>query len=141
MLNQNRDSIRQMFFQAWKKHQQQQHLNNLEKQIVDVILQHPEYHFIFNQSEKYLTKDFFPELGETNPFLHLSLHLSIQEQINTNRPAGIKEIFTLLCKNKPTHDAEHLMIDCLAEMLWQAQRAQQMPDESIYLAKLKALLN
>jgi len=140
MFTNDRKQIRQFYFQSWQKHLKQQRLDGLEQQIVDVILAHPEYQPIFGHPEQYDDKDFFAELGESNPFLHLGLHLSIREQIATNRPVGIQSIHETLLKKMDTHDAEHLMIETLAEQLWQAQRKNVMPDESEYLENLRELL-
>lgn len=136
-----RQSIRQLFFTSWQNYQQQQLLSPLETQVVDIILLHPEYHEIFSHEDKYIDKDYLPEFGETNPFLHLALHISIREQLATNRPNGIADIYQkLIQKIKDSHQVEHQMIDCLAESLWQAQRNNQMPNEQAYLDMLRDLL-
>jgi len=137
--NQNRDQLRQMYVDAWHKHQNKLPLSPLEAQIADVIALHPEYQSLFDDAEKILDKDWTPEQGSTNPFLHMGLHLAIREQINTDRPAGIRaEYQRMLLKGQP-HDVEHRMIECLAEALWNAQRSGRPPDENDYLAKLKSL--
>ena len=136
---QDRAELREFFYTAWQKHQANQPLDFLEQQIVEVILAHPEYHAIFNQAEKYQTKSFMPEAGEINPFLHISLHLGLLEQISTDRPQGIKAIYTTLCHSMDKHAAEHKMMDCLAEVMWQAQRDNVLPDELEYLEKLQMI--
>ena len=84
---------------------------------------------------KYVTQqDFNPESGGNNPFLHLSLHLALREQIATGRPTGIRELHQGLCaRTGDPHEAEHELMECLAEMIWEAQRAQRLPDEAAYL--------
>ena len=133
---------RPIFFDSWSKYNQKKPLSALEQQIVAVILDHPEYHVFFNQKPEHLDHQYFPELGETNPFLHLGLHLAIREQVATNRPAGIKDVFQKICEIKKTSiEAEHAMMECLAESLWQAQRDGIMPDETKYLQLCKLLIN
>ena len=138
MFGSDRNQLRQMYKTTWEKFLQKQTLSALESQIAVVIQEHPEYHDFITQ----LDKDFLPEQGEINPFLHMGLHLGIREQVDTNRPLGIKLIFEQL---KPimgsTHDAEHSMIDCLAEAMWSSQSNNQPPDEEKYLTCLQSLLN
>jgi hypothetical protein len=136
----NREQLRNFYIQTWHKAQQGSPLNALEQQIAKVIREHPEYH-AYLQQEKSLEAEFLPELGQTNPFLHMGLHLAIREQVSTDRPAGIKELYQqLLLAKKDPLELEHQMMDYLVEAIWQAQRTQTMPDETAYLAKLKALI-
>ncbi len=138
MFGTDRNQLRQMYKSAWEKFQQQQILSPLETQIVEVIKEHPEYHHFITQIEV----DFPPEQGQTNPFLHMGLHLGLREQVSTNRPAGITDIYQQLIELKKTpHDAEHAMIDCLAEAMWSAQVNNLPPDEGAYFNCLKTLLN
>lgn len=128
-----------MYYASWRKYQRRESLTALEQQIVDVIIIHPEYHSLFEQDNAQ-DASYFPELGQTNPFLHLGLHLAIREQLTTNRPQGITTVFQKLqAKYQDPAAVEHLMIDCLAESLWQAQKNQSMPDEMSYLKALKQL--
>ena len=137
MFGTDRNQLRQMYKTAWQKFQQQQTLSALETQIAAVIKEHPEYHDFVLQ----LDKDFLPEMGETNPFLHMGLHLGLREQLATNRPAGIKNIYQQMCiKKGSAHDAEHSMLECLAEAMWSAQSNNQAPDEITYLQSLQQLL-
>lgn len=138
MFGSDRNQLRQMYKDAWEKFQQQKILTALEIQITDVIKEHPEYHGFVKQ----LDKDYLPEAGQTNPFLHMGLHLGLREQLTTNRPAGITEIYNQLVKKKgSSHDAEHSMIECLAEAMWSAQTNNTQPDEIRYLQSLNKLLN
>jgi len=137
MFGTDRNQLRKMYKTAWDKFQQQQVLSPLEVQITEVIKEHPEYHDFIYQLEK----DFSPELGETNPFLHMGLHLGIREQLSTNRPIGIVAVYKKLIKLKGSiHEAEHSMIDCLAEAMWSSQTNNTPPDESAYLSSLKELI-
>ena len=102
---------------------------------------HPEYQAMLETPAQQNDKVYFPELGQTNPFLHMGLHLAIREQINTDRPLGIQQIYkSLLQKYTEPLTVEHLMIDSLAECLWEAQRDQSAPDEKKYLTTLHRLL-
>ncbi len=136
--NQRRDQLRQKYFDAWHKHCKGLPLQPLEAQIADVISLHPEYHPLFAEAERVLDKDWTPEGGATNPFLHMGLHLAVREQLGTNRPAGIRDAFQALqIKSGTPHDAEHKLIELLAEALWSAQRSGLPPDETAYLAKVR----
>lgn len=137
MFGNDRDSMRRYYLQCWQKFQQKQPLDALEQQIASVIAEHPEYHVLLEHHDTALQRDYIPEGGETNPFLHMGLHLGIREQVATNRPAGIGELYRQLVIKYGNHDAEHRMMDCLAESIWLAQRNQTAPDETAYLECLK----
>lgn len=131
---------RKLFFSSWAKYCNKQPLEMLEKQIVDVILAHPEYHSLFESCYSDTTT-YFPELGQTNPFLHMGLHLALRDQVNTDRPVGIKGIFQqLLIQLQDVLSVEHQMMECLIECLWLAQKNQTMPDEKKYLSDLQSLV-
>lgn len=140
LFTQDRTRMREMFFSAWKKHLLNEPLEPMEKQIVSLLEDHPEYHDLIENPDA-IDKDFTPEHGEMNPFLHLSLHLALREQVGTDRPKGIATVTrSLLLKHGDGHTVEHLMIECLGEFLWDAQRAKREPDELAYLEKLKLLI-
>lgn len=110
----------------------------LEAQIADVIALHPEYQAVLEDVEAAIARDYTPESGESNPFLHMGLHLAVRDQIATNRPAGIRAVFEAIARKRgDEHEAEHVMIECLAEALWEAQRFGRPPDEMAYLERLK----
>lgn len=137
IFGQDRNELREMYADAWQKHCDKTPLSPLEAQIAQVVEQHPEYHAAVGGD---LEQDFTVEAGETNPFLHMGLHLGIREQVTTNRPPGVAAIFRSLAnKAGDTHLAEHRMIDCLAEALWEAQSRNQAPDELNYLECLRGL--
>ncbi len=131
--------VRQHFIRCWAHYQQQLPLSPLERQLIDVILAHPEFHAALETPDQSLVRQYFPELGETNPFFHMGLHLAIREQVNTNRPRGIQAIYQRLIQHQPPLEAEHALMQCLADCLWQAQRAQTTPDERAYLAACQQL--
>lgn len=134
LFNPSRDEVRQFFFDAWAKFKQQKTLTELEKMAVGIMHMHPEYHSILDEPEHYLQQAYYPEMGETNPFLHMSLHLSIQEQISINQPTGITQAYGRLCTHfQEEHEAQHALLECLAETIWLAQRNQTGLDAAHYL--------
>ncbi len=134
LFNPSRDQARQFFFDAWLKYKQKQPLTDLEAIAMQVVEMHPEYHAVLDAPERYLQQAYFPEMGETNPFLHMSLHLSVLEQIGINQPPGIVQAYQKLQqKHEDSHQAQHDLMDCLAETVWQAQRDGQQPDTETYL--------
>jgi len=139
IFGQDRGELRQMYADAWKKHCERSPLSPLEAEIARVIELHPEYHD--DVTDEDLNRDYTPDGGRSNPFLHMGLHLGIREQVSTNRPAGIAGIHkSLLAKTGDAHMAEHQMIECLAETLWEAQQANGAPDEQKYLERLQKLI-
>ncbi len=139
MFTQDRDQLRKFWLDAWQRNQRGEPLDPLSQQVVQIISEHPEYHALL--TEKAMQREFLPESGEVNPFLHMGMHLALREQITTDRPQGIRHVFNQLALQAcGPHEAEHRMMDCLGEALWQAQRTQQPPDEQAYLACLKSLL-
>ena len=129
-----RDELGKVFFAAWQKHRENQLVEPIEAMIIDIILQHPEYHEFFAHPEE------TTEFAGTNPFLHVSLHLALREQLGADRPVGIKAIYLALTnKLQDAHAAEHHMLDCLGQILWEAQQSGKMPDEQEYLEKLRSL--
>ena len=137
----NRQQMRQFYHDVWQKMQTPQSLTSLEQIVAQVIQLHPEYHKLLGKDAT-LEQEFFVENGQTNPYLHMGLHISLHEQISTDRPAGIQAVYQqLIEKFGSAHEAEHQMMECLAESLWQAQRSQSQPSEQDYLDALKALLS
>jgi hypothetical protein len=138
LFNPSRDEVRAFFFEAWRKFNAQLTLTDLEKMAVGVMHMHPEYHAILNAPEQYKHQAYFPEMGETNPFLHMSLHLSVLEQISINQPTGIQKIYAKLqTEHQNEHDAQHDILECLAETIWLAQRNQTGLDANHYLTLLQ----
>ena len=133
---------RQLFYSSWEHYLQKKPLSGLEQQLIQVILDHPEYQQTIANRNKFQEQSYYPEFGETNPFLHMGLHLAIRDQITTNRPAGISALFKeLVQKYKDPLAVEHLMMDQLAECLWLAQKNNLPPDEELYLTTLSLLKN
>jgi len=135
MFNPSRSQARRLFFDTWQKYDQKEQLSGMETIALEVVLQHPEYHALLQDADRYLDKDFPPELGETNPFLHMSMHVAIREQLAIDQPVGIVRRFEQLKARLQgnEHEAMHQTMECLAEMIWYSQRNQAAPDASIYL--------
>ena len=137
IFSQDRQSMRAFYREAWRKHQAGDILQPLEAMVAQVVVEHPEYH---HQIETDGDAEFTPEQGQTNPFLHMGMHLAIREQVSTNRPAGITDVHQRLAnKHGSASEAEHRMMECLGEALWTAQRNNTAPDEQAYLTCLKRL--
>ena len=138
IFGQDRDELRRMYSDAWTSARQGAALSPLAAQIVRVIEEHPEYQSFIERTS--IGLEFLPEQGQSNPYLHMGLHLAVREQLATNRPAGIREVFEQLAKmSGDPHAAEHAMLECLAESLWDAQRNQALPDDALYLERLRQL--
>jgi len=136
----DRDQLRRFFMESWRKHQANEAMEPLEKVIASVVEQHPEYHGFLDQGDTALGRDFHAQDGETNPFMHMGMHIAIHEQLSTRRPDGIVETYqALLIRLGNPHEVEHHMMDCLAEALYQAQRQNRQPDESAYLDCVRQL--
>ncbi len=137
----NRDEMRRAYFTAWEKFKAQQKLEPVEQQIVQVIIDHPEYHYIFDSPKKYLEVEFFPELGEVNPYMHLAMHLAIRDQIAVDKPDGLRAIFEQLAKkHSDVLPAEHEMMECLAHSLWHAMQPNSTFDAEAYMESLRKLV-
>ena len=123
MFNPTRDQAREFLFDLWDKHRAASPLTALESMALAVILEHPEYHAVLEDRDRYLDRDWKPEGGEPNPFLHLQMHLAIEEQFSIDQPPGIRAaIEALALKLGSMHDARHVVLECLGEVIWQAQR-------------------
>lgn len=135
-----RDKMRQFYVDTWRKASQNEPMDAMETRVARVIEMHPEYHAMLT-NEKHLGNDYLPELGETNPFLHMGMHLALQEQVALDRPEGIQTIYQRLGEQLgDVMQTEHQMIECLGETLWQAQQNQGLPDDTAYLNCLKTLI-
>ena len=140
LFNPTREEVRRFFCDTWKKKSDGEILDSMEMLASDWIAQHPEYHALLADPEGALSQDYTPERGETNPFLHLSMHLSISEQISINQPPGIKEVAEKLSKKLGSeHEAQHLMMECLGQVMWESQREGKPLNPENYLEALRKL--
>jgi hypothetical protein len=139
--DQDRSGLRRHYLEAWRRHRAGALLEPLEHQLATVVEQHPEYHRLLEDDEGVIGRDYTPESGESNPFLHMGLHLAIREQVATDRPAGIAAVHRELSRRLgDVHEAEHRMLERLGEALWLGQRTGRPPDEAAYLESLRRLL-
>ncbi|MFS8973967.1 DUF1841 family protein [Cupriavidus necator] len=142
MFNPSREEVRRFFCDAWQKQIAGGVLTPLEAIAVDWIGEHPEYQDLLRDTEGALTQDYTPEKGQTNPFLHLAMHLSISEQVSVDQPRGIRQAYEALARRLDSaHEAQHQVMECLGEMLWQAQRTGQPPDGDHYVDCVKRRAN
>lgn len=137
---QDRGSTRDVFFRAWQHHRANQPLEGIERLLVDIIRRHPEYHALLENPEQHRDRDYTPMQGETNPFLHMGMHIAIEEQLMLDEPRGIRDIYkTLLARNPDDHAVQHQIMECLGEWLTQAQRHGTGLDPAPYLECLTRL--
>jgi hypothetical protein len=102
------------------------------------MLAHPEYHAVLDDPARHRDREYTPETGQTNPFLHMSLHLAAEEQVSIDQPPGIRaELDRLAAARGDRHEAMHAVVDCLGEIVWQAQRTRSAPDAEAYLECLR----
>jgi hypothetical protein len=132
MFNPSREQVRQFFRDAWKKHQDRLPVVGLEATAIDIILRHPEYHELLGDAAA-IHEEYTPERGETNPFLHLSLHLAIAEQLSIDQPHGIRSAFEALAARRDPHAAEHVLLDVLGKAIFDAQTAGKPLDPEAYV--------
>lgn len=130
--------VREFFFQTFNKAQARLVLTELEKMAFSVILEHQEYHPVLANRKKYLYYEWVVEDAVVNPFLHLSLHLSLLEQLSIDQPLGIKSIYQKFChKFLDEHEAQHQLLECLAHVIWHAQKNKTELDVNLYLTALE----
>ncbi|OGT66050.1 MAG: hypothetical protein A2W69_01260 [Gammaproteobacteria bacterium RIFCSPLOWO2_02_47_7] len=140
MFVQDRNSNRRFFVEVWEKYQSGQPLQPLEDLVLAVIKDHPEYHALLEQDENILLQEYAPDMGVTNPFLHMGMHIAIREQVSSDRPPGIRKLYQdLRVKSASVHGLEHNIMECLGETLWSAQRNNTLPDEAVYLDCIKRI--
>jgi hypothetical protein len=138
MFSPSRDEARRFLIDAWRKFRAQDPLSGLEQRAAELIALHPEYHSILEAPERNLDRDWRPESGDVNPFLHLSLHVAVAEQLAIDQPPGIRAEFDRIKGARgDEHAALHAVLECLGEVLWNAQRHGTPPDARLYLACLE----
>ena len=133
MFNPSREQVRQFFCEAWRKHRTRSILEGAEVIAADLISHHPEYHSLLENPAAAIEQEFTPESGQMNPFLHLSLHLAVAEQISIDQPPGIRTAYQALRSRLDVHDAEHAILECRGEAIWRAQRLGGPLDGVAYL--------
>ena len=132
MFNPSREQVRRFFIEAWQKRQKNGVLTPLETMAADLIAMHPEYENDLQNPEA-LSENYSVEQGRTNPFLHLSMHLAIAEQISIDHPPGIRAAFAKLAARHGEHDAIHEIMECLGQVVWESQRLGTELDNDAYV--------
>ena len=134
MFNPSRDEVRRFFIGTWAKHRAGHPLEGLETVALGVLLEHPEYRAMLDEGERHIDRDWSPDGGTTNPFLHLSLHLAVEEQLSVDQPFGIRAAFQALSgRLDSAHEAKHAILECLGETIWKAQREGTGLDAGAYV--------
>ena len=134
MFTPSQNDVRSFFCTAYRKHTDAAPLTPLEAVAADWIAQHPEHHRDLQNEAEALAAVFDIESGKTNPFLHLSMHLSISEQCSIDQPNGIRQAVELLAVRRGSlHDAHHVAMECLGRMVWESQRSGRPPDGAAYV--------
>ncbi|AOJ02504.1 MULTISPECIES: DUF1841 family protein [Burkholderia] len=137
MFNPSRDDVRRFFIDTWRKQRSGEILTPLEAIAADWIVEHPEYHAELEDAERSTAHDYTPDEGRANPFLHLSMHLAISEQLSIDQPPGIRAAHEKLATRfDSAHDAQHAIMECLGETIWEAQRTNTPPDSDAYLQRI-----
>lgn len=129
IFNPSREDVRRFFCDAWRKQNAGELLTPLEGLALKWVAAHPEYHALLDDPERALAEDFTVERGVTNPFLHLAMHLALEEQLSIDQPPGIRSAFAQLTAHAGAeHDAAHEAMECLGEIVWRTQRSALPPD-------------
>ena len=134
MFTPSQDDVRRFFCGVQAKHRAGEVLTPMEALAADWVGAHPEYHADLADADAAVAASYRVEDGHSNPFLHLSMHLSITEQVAIDQPRGIKQAFDLLAARRGSaHEAHHEMMECLGEMIWASQRSGLPPDGEAYI--------
>jgi hypothetical protein len=134
MFQPSQHDVRRFFCAAWRKRRDGLPLEPIEAQAADWIAEHPEYDAVLADEAAALDAAWRVEDGRENPFLHLSMHLSIAEQAAIDQPAGIRQaVQSLAARRGSLHAAHHEVMECLGEMIWRSQRSGLPPDGNAYL--------
>ena len=138
MFTPSQHDVRTFFCEAWRKQCAGEPLSPMDTLAAEWIARHPEYHAELSDLEAALTAVYTVEDGQkgrTNPFLHLSMHLSISEQCSIDQPRGIRQAVELLHRRRGSlHAAHHEAMECLGRMMLESQRAGRPPDGDAYVA-------
>ena len=134
MFSPSQADVRRFFCSVFAKARAGQPLEAIEIIASQWLEEHPEYHPDFMDADAALEKHYDVESGSTNPFLHLSMHLSISEQCSIDQPRGIRQaVESLTARRDSLHDAHHEAMDCLGQMVWESQRSGRPPDGDAYI--------
>jgi hypothetical protein len=140
MFNPSQADVRRFFCQTYAKHVGKQILTPLENIAARWVVEHPEYHSELSDEAAAIARDYPPEGGKSNPFLHLAMHLSISEQVQADLPAGLKVAYGMaLSKHGDPHATHHAVMEVLGKVLWEAQRMKLQPDMDAFVEGVRRL--
>jgi hypothetical protein len=138
MFHPSQHDVRRFFCEARRKQREGSVLDPMEAIAVSWIVEHPEYDADLADVEAALAASYTVEDGRTNPFLHLSMHLTLSEQASIDQPTGIRQAIQLLAARRGSlHAAHHEAMECLGEMVWASQRSGQPPDGQAYIEAVR----
>jgi hypothetical protein len=138
MFQPSQNDVRRFFCAAWRRRLVGEPMTPMDDLAAGWIEQHPEYHDELADEAAALAAVYTVEDGRTNPFLHLSMHLTIEEQCSIDQPQGIRQAVQLLAARRQSlHEAHHEVMDCLGEMIWTSQRSGLPPDGLAYLEAVR----
>ena len=138
MFEPSQADVRRFFCSVYAKWCNGQPMDALETLASQWVAEHPEYHADFSDVDAALERMYEVKDGKTNPFLHLSMHLSVSEQCSIDQPRGIRQAVELLtAKRDSLHDAHHETMDALGQMIWESQRSGRPPDGHAYIAAVQ----
>jgi hypothetical protein len=140
MFTPSQHDVRRFFCETYRKHNARDILSPLEAIAAGWVIRHPEYFEDFGDAERALTLEYGKEGAQTNPFLHLAMHLTIAEQVQVDQPPGIRAVFLTLAERHDEHYAHHEIMECLGQMIWTSQRDGLPPDGAQYLDCLRRRL-
>ena len=133
----SRDEARRFVIGAWTKFRAGEPLSDIERLVASLVAMHPEYQPLIEEGERHLEREWTPDGGAANPFLHLSLHLAVAEQLAIDQPPGIRAAFETLRSRRGQHEAEHVILECLGETIWRAQRQGGEMDALAYVDAIR----
>ncbi len=138
MFQPSQNDVRRFFCATYRRQRSGEPLTPMDTLAAGWVEQHPEYHVDLADEEASLAAVYTVDEGRTNPFLHLSMHLSIEEQCSIDQPQGIRQAVALLAARRGSlHDAHHEVMECLGEMIWTSQRSGLPPDGLAYLQAVR----
>jgi hypothetical protein len=138
MFNPSQHDVRRFFCEAFRRQREGLPLEAMDALAAGWIDEHPEYHAELADIDTALAANYRVEDGRSNPFLHLSMHLTISEQCSIDQPRGIRQAVELLAARRGSlHEAQHEVMECLGEMVWASQRSGLPPDGLAYLEAVR----
>ena len=138
MFNPSQADVRRFFCEAHRKQLAEEPMEAIETLASQWIAEHPEYHAELSGADAAIARMGETQDATSNPFLHLSMHLSISEQCSIDQPPGIRQAVELLSARRgDLHAAHHEVMECLGRMLWESQRAGRPPDAHAYIEQVR----